>query len=107
LDDHVLRLRLKKFCMVFADQSMVAALPDQVSCDLGGRSAILSLKNGTYYGLDEVGARVWCLLQQPRTIADLRSVLRAEYEVAPLELDADLDDLLSRLHRFGLIGVSG
>jgi len=37
----------------------VFASKDQISCDLAGEAAILELKSGTYFGLDEVGAVVW------------------------------------------------
>ena len=33
-------------------QSVVVAAKDQVSCNLEGEAAILSLAKGTYYGLD-------------------------------------------------------
>jgi hypothetical protein len=38
--------------------SIVVASPDQVSADLGGDAAILQLKDGVYYSLDPVGARM-------------------------------------------------
>src|ERR1700730_14483347 len=55
-----------------ADHSRVEAVPDQVSCDLAGEAVILNLKNGIYFGLDPVGARIWSLIQKPTTFADLR-----------------------------------
>ena len=36
--------------------SIVVSAKDQVFSDLGGKVAILDLKVGVYYGLDEVGA---------------------------------------------------
>ena len=52
-----------------SSSSSVVAVEGQVSSDLGGEEfAILNLKTGTYYGLDAVGARIWALLLEPRTV---------------------------------------
>jgi Coenzyme PQQ synthesis protein D (PqqD) len=85
--------------------SIVKAAPDQVSCPLGEESAILNLKNSVYYGLDPVGARIWNLLQQPRSVGELRDALLAEYEVDADRCERDLLDLLEKMRGEGLIQV--
>jgi Coenzyme PQQ synthesis protein D (PqqD) len=88
-------------------QSVVVAAAEQVSCPLGEESAILNLKNSVYYGLDTVGARVWTLLQKPRTIGELRDTLLDEYEVEPDRCERDLLGLLEKMRGEGLIEVRG
>src|SRR5712671_1222156 len=90
----------------FSDDSRIAVSEDQVSCDLAGEAAILNLKNSVYYGLDPVGARVWQLVQEPRTIGQIRDVLRAEYDVEEAQLEADIRDLLQELAAQGLVEVT-
>jgi hypothetical protein len=85
--------------------SIVVASPDQVSADLGGDAAILQLKNGVYYSLDPVGARVWALLAEPRCICDVEAILLDEYDVEAAECRRDLFDLLEKLLDAGLIQV--
>jgi hypothetical protein len=87
--------------------SSVVAAKDQVSSDLGGEVAILDLKGGTYYGLDLVGARIWGLLQEPRTVEEIRDVLLSEYEVEPDRCERDLLALLQRLADEKLVEVGG
>ena len=77
--------------------SLVVAAPDQVSSDLGEEVVILNLKNGVYYGLDEVGARVWDLIQEPRAVKEIRDVLLDEYEVGIERCERDLLALLEEL----------
>ena len=77
--------------------SRVIAARDQVSCDLGGEAAILQLASGIYYGLNPVGARVWALLQQPRTAREIRDALLAEYDVDRERCERDLLALLHAL----------
>lgn len=89
-----------------SEHSIVCASPEQVSCPLGDESAILNLKNTVYYGLNPVGARVWTLLlQQPRSVAELRNTLVDEYDVAPERCERDLLDLLEKMRGEGLIQV--
>lgn len=85
--------------------TQVKASNDQVSCDLAGESAILDLKNGVYYGLDPVGARIWELIQQPTEVSSIVSQLLDEYEVDREECTQDTLGLLSQLLERELIEV--
>jgi len=89
-----------------SENTRVVASKDQVSCDLAGEAAILNLKNGVYYGLDPVGARIWTLIQEQRTFAELRETLLAEYEVEAAQLEADLRALLAQLAEQQLIEIT-
>lgn len=86
-------------------KTIVVAAREQVSCDLDGEAAILNLKSGVYYGLDPVGARVWSLIQKPRTVDSIRDVLVEEYDVEPARCLSDLLALLTELAEEGLLDV--
>jgi hypothetical protein len=83
----------------------VIAAPEQVSCPLGEESAILNLKNTVYYGLNPVGTRVWSLLQQARSVGELRDALLDEYDVEAERCESDLLGLLEKMRSEGLIQV--
>jgi hypothetical protein len=83
--------------------STVLQAKDQVSCDLAGEATILSVKTGNYYGLDPVGARIWTLIQQPRTLQEIRDTLVKEYDVDAIRCEADLLSILQQLQAKGLI----
>jgi hypothetical protein len=85
--------------------SIVVATTEQVSCPLGEESAILNLKNSVYYGMNPVGARVWNLVQQPKSVLQLRDALLEEYEVEASRCERDLLDLLEQMRLEGLIEV--
>src|SRR5271168_2464230 len=85
--------------------SVVVATAQQVSCPLGEESAILNLKNSVYYGMNPVGARVWTLLQQPRSVGELRDTLLDEYEIAPDQCERELLELLEKMRIEGLVEV--
>jgi len=86
--------------------SIVTAAAEQVSCPLGDEAAILNLKNTVYYGLDPVGARIWTLLQQKRSVGELRDLLVEEYDVEAERCERDLLDLLEKMRAEGLIQVA-
>lgn len=85
--------------------SVVVASSDQVSSDLAGESILMSLRTGMYYGLDEVGARVWELVREPRLVSDIRDVIAGEYEVERDRCERDILGLLRELAAQGLIEV--
>ena len=84
---------------------MVVVSQDQVSCDLSGESAILNLKAGVYYGLNEVGTKVWKLIQEPKRVSELWDAILEEYEVEPRRCETDIMALLQDLLDNGLIEV--
>lgn len=86
--------------------STIVAVKEQISSDLAGEAVILNMKSGIYFGLNEVGARIWALIQQPKSVRELRETLLAEYEVAPEVCDRDLVQLLQDLKTADLIEVS-
>jgi len=90
----------------FTNQSRIVVAKDQVSCDVAGEAAVLNLNNGVYYGLDKVGARIWNLVQEPKTFAELRDAMLAEFEVEPAQLESDLRVLLDELAQQELITVT-
>ena len=91
---------------VISPEAVVIAARDQVSADLEGEAVILGLADGVYYGLDGVGARIWELLAQPRTAAELHGAITAEYDVDADTAWRDLSSLLAELSDRRLVEIS-
>ena len=83
--------------------SSIVVTRDQVSCDIGGETAILSLSSGIYYGLDSIGSRIWDLIQKPRTVVELETILAEEYDVEADRVASDLRELCEKLASARLI----
>lgn len=86
--------------------SVVVASKEQVSCALGDDVAILNMKNSVYYGLDPVGARIWTLLREPRSIQQVCAAIVDEYDVEPQRCERDVLELLEKMRSEGLIEVA-
>jgi hypothetical protein len=85
--------------------SILIATREQVSCDLAGEAAILDMKSGMYYGLNAVGARIWSLLQEPKTVREICATIVAEYDVEADPCVRDILALLQELLDRGLVEV--
>ncbi len=79
--------------------------PEQISVELAGEVIILSTKSGVYYGLDEVGARIWQLLREPQTVQDLVDTILQEFDATADQCEPDLLDLLDDLRSKGLVEI--
>ena len=90
---------------LISKRSIVAVSEGQVSSDLANEVAILDLKSGMYYGLNEVGSRIWQLISEPKTVGEVYETLLEEYEVEHERLEQDLIDVLQQLADRGLIEV--
>jgi len=73
---------------------------------LEGESVLLNLNTESYFGLDDVGTRMWSALTQSPSIEAACAVLQAEYEVEPEQLQSDLCSFIDKLRESGLINVT-
>jgi hypothetical protein len=89
--------------MPLSAASRVVVSDEQVFTTLGGEAVILGLRDGVYYGLDAVGARIWELLVEPRRVGDLVSTVVAEFDVTPERCERDVIALLDDLAARGLV----
>jgi hypothetical protein len=85
--------------------SVVVRSPDQVSGDLDGKVVLLSVQNGEYYNMNEVGSTVWSLVEQPISVAQLVEKLLAEFDVDRARCEGEVLVFLERLRKDGLIRV--
>lgn len=88
-----------------SENTTVVAAKNQVSCDLAGEAAILDLQSGIYYGLNEVGARVWELIQEPKKVSDIQNTLLEEFDVEPEICLRDVSALLKEMAKNKLIEI--
>ena len=88
-------------------QNQRIEIPDGVLVrELQGEAVLLNLDSECYFGLDEVGTRMWQALASAQTTAGACEALVAEYDVEPETLRADLDHLVGQLAQAGLVRVA-
>jgi hypothetical protein len=72
-----------------------------------GATAILHPESGQFYSLNEVAGRVWELLRDGMTFRAISQKLESEYDVAAETLAVDVERLLAKFARAGLIVAEG
>jgi len=88
-----------------AASDIIIAIADQASVDLDDEVAILNLKTGVYFGLNEVGAWIWRFIQQPHSVGEVQAALLDEFDVTADQSQADLAALLRDLAQHQLIEI--
>lgn len=68
-----------------------------------GQAALLHLGTGQYHALNEVGTRIWGLMAEPRTLAEICAVLCAEYAIDAERCATEVGTYLGVLHGAQLI----
>lgn len=80
-----------------------ACSPDAFESAVGDETVILHVVNGTYYGLDPVGTRIWALINQGLSPPEICQALASEYGVALTMIENDVREFLTSLEKQGII----
>ena len=76
---------------------------EALSQEVNGETVILDLKSESYFGLDEVGTRVWQLLQEHGDLQKVFDAMLEEFDVDANTLASDMKNLIDDLVDKGLI----
>ena len=75
--------------------------------EVNGETVLLDLVSENYFGLDEIGTRIWGLLKSGSSIGETMDTLMDEYEVEREAMENDVGVLLEKLVEAGLIELKG
>lgn len=71
-----------------------------LASDLKNEVVMMDIEEGSYYGMEAPGSRIWELLATPQSVAELCQILGAEYDIGTeqcqIEVLAFLEELLTR-----------
>ncbi len=71
--------------------------------EIDGEAVLLDLEQGTYFGLDPIGTRVWQTLVEHGCARPVVALLLEEFDVNPDTLESDIVRLLGELRTNDLI----
>ncbi len=83
----------------------VVRFSELMSAPVDKEIVILSLASNHYVGLDEIGRRVWELLEQPRRVDELCRQLTREFDATEEQIAGDVLPFLGQLENEGLVHV--
>jgi hypothetical protein len=84
-------------------ETLIRRADDIVASEMDGEYLIMSIELGSYIALRDVSARIWELLEQPRTLISLVETLLNEYTVDPDICVREVDDFLKEMSESNLI----
>lgn len=73
--------------------------------DMDGEKVMLSIQNGKYYNLGEIGGDIWEFIKDPITIQNLIIKLRTNYDVEESECKKEVLTFLEQLLEENLIEI--
>lgn len=76
---------------------------DVVSRELDGELVVTSLSMGGFLRLDEVGRKIWTLLEEGKDLQGVIDTLRQEFDVDAVECRADVEAFFDDLAERGLL----
>jgi hypothetical protein len=84
----------------------ITVAPDIVFREVDGEAVILNLDSGLYFGLDQVGTRIWQLIQEHGSLQKVFETMCHEFDVGSDTLERDLLGLMDELCAKGLVRAS-
>ncbi len=86
-------------------QDVVVQGKGNIVSDMGGEKVMLSVHNGKYYNLGEIGGKIWDSIEEPIAVTQLVATLVADYDVDQTECEQQVISFLTHLMDEKLIGV--
>ena len=71
--------------------------PDVMFRNLNDEAVLLDLKNGTYFGLNDIGTRIWELILEHGSLSQVRDLILQEFDVDREAVERDLLALAGQL----------
>jgi PqqD family protein of HPr-rel-A system len=90
---------------MLGDAIIVARSGSPLTAEVEGQTVMFDPAKGKYFALAGVGGRIWELLEQPRSVADVCDSVSAEFKIDPSDCHADVLAFLDDLREAGLVEV--
>ena len=74
-----------------------------IAADMDGDLVMMSIEQGSYFGLQGIGPFIWTTLKTPISFADLCEKVTSEYDIAPTTCEEDVREFIGKLLDSGLV----
>ena len=76
---------------------------DWLTATINGRVVIMHTRQNKNISLDEMGARIWDIIETPRTIDDICAILLREFDVPPDVCRAEVERFVGEFKAEGAL----
>jgi len=86
-------------------ETVISQIEEIVDSDIDGETVMMSIENGEYYGLDDIGSRIWELIEHPVKVSDLIDTLLERFDVDRETCEIDVLKFLNELNEDRILEV--
>jgi len=80
-----------------ADATVISRSPSVLTAEVEGELVMMSIEQGRYFGLDDIGSDIWRRIEPPCSFCALIDRLAADYDADRATIAADVQALLGRM----------
>ena len=80
-----------------AELTVISRSPAVLAAEVDGEIVMMSIEQGRYFGLDDIGSDIWKRIEQPCSFSVLVDALAADYDADRGTISADVTALLRRM----------
>ena len=85
------------------DSTVVSRNRSILTAEVGTETAMMSLEQDRYFGLDDIGGDIWRRLQVPRRFGDLIDELMGDYDADRATISGDVRKILTEMAAHDLV----
>ena len=78
-----------------------------VASEMDNEIVMMSVETGAYYGLNEVGTKIWSLISEPVTIESICSQLQTEFDVTAKDCEKEVLKFIDGMIKEKMIEIVG
>jgi hypothetical protein len=88
------------------ETTRIAREPSVLTAEVDGETVMMSIQEGQYFGLDDIGSDIWKRLEAPCSFAELVDGLARDYDAERDRIAADVRALLLRMAEHGVVRLT-
>jgi len=85
---------------------MITRKDSWLAAKVGDEMVMMSVDSGLYLGLNDVGARVWDLIETPHDLNQICTILSAEFDTTPDACRPEIETFLADLEKRGAVSLA-
>ena len=85
--------------------SLISQTEELVASEIDGETVMMSIENGKYYGLDNIGSFIWEQIESPVSVSDLMDMILLDYDIDRETCERDVMAFLKKLYDDDIILV--
>jgi hypothetical protein len=79
------------------DRTIISRSPSVLAAEVNGEIVMMSVEQGRYFGLDDIGSDIWKRIEPPCSFATLIEGLVVDYEADRATIMTDVQNLLGHM----------